>query len=512
MKPSALAFGALCAFAISTQADEFAVNPQVKKIVDEVSEDRIRTIIQHLVSFKTRNLLSATDIPNYGIGAARQWIFDEMKGYSPRLQVRFDKWHVKKNGQRIFKDVDLYNIIAVLPGKTMPDTQVIVSGHYDSINMGRAQQGARGGTPAGGGAPAAIGEVPTQSNWEANAELPAPGACDDGSGVAATMELARVMSQYEFDKTLVFIAFAGEEEGLVGSTLEAEKMKADKVDIEALLNNDIIGTDVSGNGRSDSSSVAVYSDDSSDSPAQSLARYVKLMGERYMPSMKVNVQFLQDRLGRGGDHTPFQQEGYAAVRLSTPNEIFANQHHDTDTLENMSVPYTTRVAKINAAAMASLGISPKAPAVLRAPGAGRASGENAGRGAANNAGRGAANGPAAGRGGRGGNAGGAQPAAGRAPLPMITRGAGYDAVLQWRAAGDESTIKGYAIVMRPTTAPFWEQEIYVGKVNTYTLKDVSVDDVRFGVKAIGNDGAESIVSSYVYPPRAKATYEAEEFK
>jgi hypothetical protein len=211
------------------------------------------------------------------------------------------------------------------------------------------------------------------------------------------------------------------------------------------------------------------------------------MGERYMPSMKVNVEFMQDRLGRGGDHTPFQLEGYAAVRLSTPNEIYANQHHATDTFENMSVPYTTRVAKINAAVMASLGLSPKAPAVMRLPGAG------AGR--------------------RGGDAPAPQsPATGRSPLPMVTRGAGYDAVLQWRPAGSEAAIKGYSILIRPTTAPFWEREIYVGKVTTYTFKDVSVDDVRFGVKAIGADGTESVVSPYAYPPRLKATYDATYFQ
>jgi hypothetical protein len=504
MKPLALALAAAFTLANSTQADEFALNPQVKKIVDEVSEARIKGVIEHLVSFKTRHLLSNTDMPNYGIGAARQWIFNEMKSYSPRLQVRFDKWHVKKNGQRIFKDVDLYNVIAVLPGKTMPETQVIMSGHYDSINLGRQQPGAAAAGP-GTDAPAAIGERPVQSNWEANAELPAPGACDDASGVAATMELARIMSQYEFDKTLVFIAFAGEEEGLVGSTLEASKMKEEKVDIEAVLNNDIIGTDLSGNGRSDSSSVAIYSDDMMDSPAQSLARYVKLMGERYMPSMKVNINFMQDRLGRGGDHAPFQQQGFAAVRLSTPNEIYANQHHETDTLESMSVPYTARVAKINAAAMASLGLSPKAPAVMRLPGAGRGNGRGAADGQAGpNANAGG------GRGGRGGD--GQTPAQTpgppRAPLPMVTRGAGYDAVLQWRPVGNEAAIKGYSLLMRATTAPNWEQEIYVGKVNTYTLKDVSVDDVRFGVKAVGNDGTESIVSPYVYPARAKVTYDA----
>ncbi len=510
MKPFFWALAAAITLAGSTQADESALNPQVKKIVDEVSEARIEAIIKHLVSFQTRHLLSNPDSPNTGIGAARQWILNEMKSYSPRLQVRFDKWRVKKNGQRVFKDVDLYNVVAVLPGKTMPDTQLIVSGHYDTLNLGRQQPGQAAGP--GADASAAIGERPLQSNWEANAELPAPGACDDGSGTAATMELARVMSQYEFDKTLVFIAFAGEEEGLVGSTLEAEKMKAEKVDIEAVLNNDIIGTAVSGNGRSDSSSVAIYSDDVIDSPAQNLARYFKLIGERYNPSMRINMNFMEDRLGRGGDQTPFRQLGYAAIRVSTPNEIYANQHHDTDTLENMSVPYTTRVAKVNAAVMASLGLSPKAPAVTRMPGgAGRGNGQGRGAAGQANAGAETGRGGRAGRGGgRGENPQGAAqtPAAGRAPLPMVTRGAGYDAVLQWRAAGNDAAIKGYTVVMRSTIAPDWEREIYVGKVNTFTLKDVSIDDVRFGVKAIGNDGTESIAAVYVYPARAKATYEA----
>ena len=179
-----------------------------------------------------------------------------------------------------------------------------------------------------------------------------------------------------------------------------------------------------------------------DSPAQSLARYVKLIGERYMPSMKVNINFMEDRLGRGGDHTPFQQEGYAAVRLSTPNEIYANQHHATDTLENMSVPYTARVAKINAAAMASLGLSPKAPAVMRMPGPGAEMAmETAAARAAELPARRAAD---AGRGGRGGQNPQQAPAAARGPLPMVTRGAGYDAVLQWRPAGNEAAIKGYS--------------------------------------------------------------------
>ena len=355
------AIAVLLCFAFRTQADERAVNPQIRKLVDEVSEARIKATLEKLVSFGTRNTLSNADDPARGVGAARQWIFNEFKSYSPRLQVRFDKYRVKKQGQRIFKDVDLYNVIAVLPGKTMPDTQILISGHYDSLNLGTRQTN---GPPAeGAGTPPAQ----TPADYEKNAQLPAPGACDDGSGTASVMDLARVMSHYEFDKTLVFVAFAGEEQGLVGSTLEAAKAKSEKWNIEAVLNNDIIGTEVSGNGRIDNGSVSVYSDEIQDSPNQQLARLVREMGERYVPSMKVKVMFMPDRLGRGGDHTPFQLEGFAAVRISTPNENYTNQHSATDLLENMSVPYTARVARINAAVAASLALAAAEPADRSSP-------------------------------------------------------------------------------------------------------------------------------------------------
>src|SRR5947209_664085 len=169
----------LCLSVLQTQADEKAVNPQIKKLVDEVSEARIKASLEKLVSFGTRNTMSNADDPVHGVGAARQWIFNELKSYSPRLQVRFDKWRVKKQGQRIFKDVDLYNVIAVLPGKTMPDVQVIVSGHYDSLNLGNRATNA---PPSADGAPP---PQQTPEEYEKNAALPAPGACDDGSGTAS---------------------------------------------------------------------------------------------------------------------------------------------------------------------------------------------------------------------------------------------------------------------------------------------------------------------------------------
>jgi hypothetical protein len=465
-----LAAGVLFASSFAP-ADEKAVNPEIRKIMDEISESRIRTTIEKLVSFGTRNTMSSQEDSTRGIGAARQWILSEFKSYSPRLQVRFDKYQVKKQG-RIFKDVELDNVIAVLPGTKLPETQILVTAHYDSLNRGTTAGGAAA-DPNADTPPPADGPrpQPTPAEQEKIAELPAPGACDDGSGTAAVMELARVMSQYEFDKTLVFVTFSGEEQGLVGSSLLATRAHQENQVIEAVLNNDIIGTDVSGNGRTGNTSVSVYSDETLDSPSQQLARYAREVGERYMASMKVTTLFLGDRLGRGGDHTPFQWEGYAAVRFSTPNEIYANQHSATDTLDKMSVPYTAKVARINAAVAASLALAPKPPVVLREP-------------------RPAVNGNAAAR-----------------RTPMISRGkSGYDAVLQWKPAGSDASIKGYTILIRATTAPYWEQEIYVGKVTEYTLKDISIDDVKFGVKAIGNDGGESIVSPYVYLPRQKTEF------
>jgi hypothetical protein len=472
-------------------ADEKGVNPKIQEMLGQVSEARMKTILEKLESFGTRNTMSNADDPVHGIGAARTWILKEMQSYSPKLQVRFERFRVKKQGQRIFKDVDLYNVVAVLPGTKMPDTTVIVSGHYDSLNLGTRPGGGAAGPGAegaGAGAPGNTTANMTLADFEKNAELPAPGVCDDGSGTAAVMELARVMSQYQFDKTITFIAFAGEEQGLIGASLQAVKAKKENRVIEAVLNNDIIGTDTAGNGRTNNSAVNVYSDETMDSVNQQLARYTREVAERYLPSMKVNTIFMGDRLGRGGDHTPFQWEGFAAVRISTPNEIYMHQHHATDVLANMSVPYNAKVARVNLAVAANLAMAPKPPIVMPEP--------RAGGGRQGAAGAAGATGAAAG--------------GGRRPSPMIARGGGYDAVLRWRAAGPEDDIKGYTVVIRSTTSPYWEQEIYVGKVNSFTLKDVSIDDSKFGIKAIGTNGTESLVTAYVYPPRQKVEIETVE--
>ncbi len=434
-----------------------SVNPTVKKIVDEVSEERIGAIMQKLESFGTRNVFSEDDDPTHGIGAARHWIYDQFKSYSPRLEVRFDSYKVKKKG-RIFRDVELHNVVAVLPGKLNPERQFIISGHYDSVALLHPPSSTDGSQP-----------LPDSQFGPESLAPTAPGVSDDGSGTAAVLELARVMSQYEFEKTLVFVAFTAEEEGLIGSSLYARKAHSENQIIDGVLNNDIIGTEVSGNGRIDNGTLWVFSEDPNDSPSRELARYVQQMSERYFPSLKIDLVFRADRLGRGGDHTPFNQEGYAAVRLTTPNETYANQHSVTDTFANASVPYTTRAVRANAAALASLALAPKAP-VTNEP---------------------IKSGPRKGQ-----------------PTTMLGRGKSrYDAALRWTNENPEPDLLGYVVVMRKTASPDWEREIFVGNVNQYTLKDVSVDDVVFGVKAIDRDGNESLVTPYVPGPRQKLEIE-----
>lgn len=460
------AFALFLLIAAALPAQYKTVNPQVEKIVSEVSEKNITEILQKLESFGTRNILSTQDNPTRGVGAARKWIYEQFRSYSPKLEVSFDQYRLKKiegRASRVPRDVDLYNVVAVLPGTSSKEQRIIISGHYDTIVMGRptGAPAAPGDAPAGG---AAGGPPPPMRD----PDLDAPGVTDDGSGTACVMELARVLSHYEFEKTLVFVTFAGEEEGLLGSSLYAEKARAANQKIEAVLNNDIIGSDISGSGHMDNRRVSIFSEDPDDSPSRELARYIKEIGERYLPAMRVDTIFRADRFGRGGDHTGFNQEGYTAVRLSSPEENFANQHTVTDTFANTSVPYITMVTKVNGAAAASLAWAPKAPIIS----------EQTDR-----------NGQ-------------------KVTTLFLTRGKSrYDAALKWKQENPEADLAGYVVMYRATTSPYWEHEIFVGKVTEYMLPDVSIDDLVFGVKAIDKDGNESLVSAYVQAPRVKRKIE-----
>ena len=292
-------------------------NPAVQKIVDEISQDRIAASMKRLAAFGTRGNFTDPEGTERGIGAARHWIFDQLRGYSPRLEVSFEPWKVKKAG-RIFRDVEVVNVVAVLPGTTHPEMRVLVSGHYDSLNI-VPRAGASNFRANGDGATDAMDN-------EKSAIAPAPGVSDDASGVAVVLELARVMSRYRFDKTLVFVAFAGEEIGLVGSTLYADQAKNRNERIEAVLNNDIVGNDVNGNGRAESGFVRVFSEEPADSPSRELARYIRECAQLYIPGFKAELVFRNDRFSRGGDHLPFVTDGFAAVRLTTPAENLSAQH------------------------------------------------------------------------------------------------------------------------------------------------------------------------------------------
>ena len=437
------------------------LDPRIQKIVSEISADRIAEIEKKLESFETRNTLSDPNQPNRGIGAARQWILDQMAGYSPRLQVSFDTHTIPKAG-RVWKEIELRNVVAVLPGKMQQAAGrwILITGHYDSLNL-RVPQEMRG-------------------DQAKAAEIVAPGVTDDGSGTACVMECARVLSQYEFDATLVFVAFAGEEQGLIGSRAMAKRLKEKIQTIQAVLNNDIIGSEVSGNGVVDNRRVLVLSEDPNDSPSRQIARFVKRVGERYYPELNVDMIFRYDRFGRGGDHTPFNQEGYAAVRITTPNENFANQHSPTDTFANTSPTYAAKVTRLNAAAAAAMALAPRAPVTTRPAPAG------APATAAPAADPEAAQGPRT------------QPTG-----PGLTRGGGYDAVLRWDYPDPEPDLAGFIVVVRSTTSPDWEREIWAGNVKEFTLKNTSIDQLVFGVKSVDREGHESPVSAYVLAPRAR---------
>jgi hypothetical protein len=434
------------------------LDPKIQKIVSEISADKIAEIEKKLESFETRNTLSDPNQPNRGIGAARQWIFNQMTGYSPRLQVSFDT-HTIPKARRVWKEIELRNVVAVLPGKMQQAAGrwIMITGHYDSLNLRVPQE--------------------MRTDPAKAAEIVAPGVTDDGSGTACVMECARVLSQYEFDATLVFVAFAGEEQGLIGSRAMAKRLKENSQTIQAVLNNDIIGSEVSGNGVIDNRRVLVLSEDPNDSPSRQIARFVKRIGERYYPEMNVDMIFRYDRFGRGGDHTSFNQEGYAAVRVTTPNENFANQHSPTDTFANTSPSYAAKVTRINAAAAASMALAPRSPITAR-PAPASAPPEPADAEAVPT--------PRA------------QPTG-----PGLTRGGGYDAVLRWEYPDAEPDLAGFIVVVRSTTSPDWEREIWAGNVKEFTLKNTSIDQLVFGVKSVDREGHESPVSAYVLAARAR---------
>ncbi len=408
------------------------IDPRVTALVASISEQRLTTLLQKLASYDTRNLMSNPDPAGRGIGAARQWIFDEMRRSSARLQVSFDTYQVAAQGERILKPVELRNVVAMLPGRS--PRRIYVSGHYDTV-----------------------ARIDGKFDYSVG-DNPSPGANDDGSGTVLTMELARAFAEsgLTFDATLVFVAFAGEEQGLVGAHLHAEKALGDKATIDAVFNNDIVGGAVGGTGVADTETVRVFSEGPEDSPSRQLARHLRKAASRYVPGHRIALIARYDRFGRGGDHIAFNQRGFTAVRITEANENYEKQHSVNDTLDGVSFSYLAQNARVNAAGVATLALAPPAPVVINDRG-----------------------------------------------QPMLTRDAsGYDAKLQWKSVPGAAS---YRVYWRPAWSNDWDTTIAVGNVSEYQLPRVSVDDYVFGVSAVSAEGDESLVAAYVNPPRVNLT-------
>jgi peptidase M28-like protein len=452
------------------------LDPRIQKLVASVSAERMQQLLQKLASFKTRNTCSDPDAPDT-IGAARQWIFDELKRTSPKLQVSYDT-HVIQRLRGCAGPVELRNVMAVLPGKSA--RRIYVSGHYDSISLGpRGQAGYAGlaspqrpqGTEAGaqraagaeqirpGAAPQAPGETPAEQPVTNLAQIrdpniPAPGANDDGSGTVLSMELARVFAEsgIEFDATLVFMTVAGEEQGLDGAAAFAKKAKEEKLPIQAWFNNDIVGGSRGGDGTVDSATVRLYSEGPEDSPSRSLAMFTARVDAEYVPSHRVRLLARRDRFSRGGDHSALNAEGFAAIGFRESRENYSKQHGPNDTIDGVDFQYLAQNARCNAAAMAVLALAPPPPAVTDQRG---------------------------------------RPTIDRRP-------SGYDAHLRWTASPGAA---GYRIFWRNAWEPDWQHELNVGNVTEFTLPHANIDDWVFGVAALDAAGHESTVSVYVNPPR-----------
>ncbi len=427
------------ASAYGQSAPSSDVDARIAKLVDSISESRMEQLLRTLAGFGTRNTLSDIASSTRGIGAARQWIFDELRRTSPKLQVSFDTHQLAKGrSDRITRDVELRNVVAILPGRSA--RRIYVSGHYDTVNLGG--QGQAGlNTPAGG-----------ERNTNDNAD--APGANDDGSGTVLVMELARVFAEsgITFDATLVFTAVAGEEQGLLGAREEARAAKAARTPVQAVFNNDIVGGSVGGDGIVDGATIRLYSEGPEDSPSRSLAVFTQRTAARYVPSHRIRLMARRDRFGRGGDHTAWNLEGFSAVGFRESRENYSKQHNANDTIDGVSFAYLGQNARVNAAAMAVLALAPPPPVVTNDRGA---------------------------------------PTLDRRP-------SGYDAHLRWTASPGAA---GYRVFWREAWAPDWQHELFVGNVTEYTMPHANIDDFVFGVAAVDADGHESTISAYV-PARA----------
>ena len=426
-------------------------DPEVSKMIKEVSAKNIEATIRKLVSFGTRNTLSEQDNPTRGIGAARDWLYSEYQRISNDCGGCLDvqkQAFVQPKANRIPDPVTLTNVFAVLKGTTDPDRVYVISGHYDSMCTS-----------------------PT------DAKCDAPGANDDASGTAVSLELARVMSKRKFDATIVFMTVPGEEQGLLGATYYANEAKKAQMNIEAMFTNDIVGGVTSQKGSPNRNRVRIFSEGvpTSEPPAEAttrksvggevdsvsrqLARFIKEQSDRYLKDLKgfnAWMIYRRDRYGRGGDNQPFLTNGYAAIRISEADEDFTHQHQNVrtengifygDTPEYVDFEYVANVCRVNLIALASLAAGPAIPKNV-----------------------------------------------------TVNPRQANDTELKWEA-GKDVDLAGYEVVWRDTTSAEWTNSQYAGNVTSYTVKGISKDNYFFGVRAIDKSGNRSQV---VYPKSASA--------
>ena len=405
----------------------------------DVDPARIRRVDSMLVSFGTRNTFSDTLSSSHGIGAARRWIHSEFEQYSRDcggcLRVEYNS-RVQAVARAQGREVNIVDVLAWLPGR---DTSrvIVMSGHYDSCVCGM---------PGGGNDSVAT----------------APGADDDGSGTSAVVELARVFSRRYpkgLDATIIFVAVAAEEQGLLGARQLAEWLHQHHYSVVAGMTDDIVGNVVAENGYADSTTMRIFAADPDNSPSRELGRYVWSLDRLYLPNFQVLPVWRLDRIGRGGDHEPYVSLGDAGLRFTERVENYNRQHLPTDDFGHVSFGYVANIARVNAITVASLASAPATPANARAARQGRS-------------------GP---------------PATGSAP-PGNSGGQAW--TLSWAASPGAV---GYELLVRRTTSPTWEQIIPLGNVTRCTLAR-QLDDEWAGVRAVGANGARSMAASMPAPP------------
>lgn len=416
-------------------------------ILSQVNSTNIENIILKLVSFGTRHTLSEQNSTTRGVGAAREWIRSEFQKYADasdgRLTVDTPGYIQEPDGDRVLFPVLISDVVATLHGTETPERLYVVSGHYDT-------------------------RVSDPLNYESDA----PGANDDASGVSISLELARIMSQPSFPRpkaSIAFVAVAGEEQGLYGAEFLAKKYKAESVNVAGMLNNDLVGSSHGDDGAADPYTIRMFAQGlpplsvenetvreqrlsiggENDTPARNLARLIKEVAENDATGMNVSVIYRLDRYLRGGDHRPFLEAGYSAVRFTEPNENFAHQHQDVrveDGLQYGDLPefcdfdFISRVGRVSGAALWSLANSPGVPRNVK----------------------------------------------------VNTTALGNDSIFYWDPpVGGEDSVDGYEIVFRATDAPFWTDVIDVGLVNEATV-DLSKDNVIFGIRARSADGFRGV--------------------